>query len=157
MWFEAAKIVHMIAVCMMVGGTLCNGVLHVKAIGSGKASFRIVVLENVMHINRLIMAPSFILIFASGFAMVYSSDLSLTDQWLMVSITFALVVSAEFIVGYTMEKKLEEVAETELRNNLDVPSADYWKLVRQAVPVGGTATILSIVIIFLMVVKPEIL
>jgi uncharacterized membrane protein len=139
---------------MMLGATLCNGVLHLSAIKSGSVNFIFTTLKNIMKINQMIMAPSFILLITSGLLMAQQFNLSFNTLWLKASIVLTFILVLEFIFGYKIEKKLEKIAQDSVRKKHKEIQKSYWKQLKIAYPIGSSATIFSLIIIYLMIVKP---
>jgi uncharacterized membrane protein len=139
---------------MMLGATLCNGVLHLSAIKSDSVNSVFITLKNIMKINQMIMAPSFVLLIMSGLFMVQQFNLSLDILWLKVSLVLTFILVFEFIFGYKIEQKLENIAQDSLHKKHKKLQSSYWKLLKIAYPIGSSATLFSLIIIYLMIVKP---
>ena len=152
--FLLVKIIHILSVSMMVGATLCNGVLHMIALRSGRLEPMKTTLNNIMQINRLIMAPAFVLIPASGMYIAFDLGLSASDRWLYWSVVLTIVLVFEFLIGYVMERKIETTIETSLSKGETAVPAQYFRLFKIASPIGASATVFSLVVIALMIVKP---
>ncbi len=138
----------------MIGATLCNGALHLRAMRSEGLHRASVTLENIMHINRLIMAPSFVGILGSGTMLAYQLGHGLTEMWLNLSVILTLLITLGFIFGYRLEHQIERSIETAILKGDNERPSEYWQLVRKAAPIGGLATLASIVVLFLMIAKP---
>lgn len=152
--YIALKFIHILPVCMMLGATLCNGLLHMQAIRSGKLSAAKSTLENIIQINRYIMAPSFVLIIVSGALLAYEINYKLTENWLAVSILLVSILVIEFLVGSNIEEQMKMSIETALENaEISLPK-QYWSLFNKASSIGGSATIISLIVLFLMISKP---
>ena len=67
-----AKLIHLIAVMMTTGATVISGLIHQQARGSAPAAAA-ALLQAVMRINRWLMAPSLLLIPATGGWLAYSA------------------------------------------------------------------------------------
>lgn len=152
--YTLIKFIHVISISMMLGATLCNGLLHYSAMKSGAVGHISVTLKNIMQINRLIMAPSFVLLISSGLLMVQQINLPFSALWIWLSLVITLILVAEFLWGYRIEKSLENVAEDSLTKGHKTIQARYWQLIKVAAPIGGSATLFSLIIVYLMVVKP---
>jgi len=146
-WFIEYKWLHIFGVCGMVGTTLCNGLLHRYALVAKSSDERRVVLNLVMHLNRLVMAPSFFLLIISGGLMTYHLKISTYPLWLSLSMVMTAVLVIAFIIGYVLEHKLLELA---IKSEPDIK---YQRLFWQTAPVGISATILSAIVIYLMISK----
>jgi len=152
--FVIAKIIHILSICMLIGATLCNGLLHLQAFRSADPDKMSVTLGNVMFINHFIMAPSFLLIPASGFLLASFASHPLTETWLWFSILLTIVLLLAFIIGYKIESRMEKLIIENGKSNQSHPSRQYYKSFKSAAPIGASAAVLSLIIIYLMVAKP---
>ena len=152
--YELTKMVHVVAVCMMVGATLCNGLLHMIVMRANAPQSATVTLSNIMTVNRVIMAPAFIGIVASGLAMAFQAGFAFSEFWLLVSILLTAALIAGFIGGYGLERQLERIAEIAKSKGEEALPDRYWSVVRRAVPVGAGAAAASVAVIYLMIAKP---
>jgi uncharacterized membrane protein len=152
--FDLVKTAHIFSVCMMVGATLCNGLLHSIVARQNTPRSAVVTLSNIMSVNRVIMAPSFAGIVASGLAMVFQVGYAFGNAWLLISILLTAVLIAGFLGGYVIEGRLEQLAvDANLRGEKNLPN-QYWRMTRKAMPIGAGAALASVVVIYLMVAKP---
>ena len=145
---------HIVGVVMMLGATFCNGILHLSAMKTSSKNDRRNTLNNILTINKAIMIPGFILIILPGFLMAYKAGYSLDNKWLLVSIVLTAILVLEFIWGYKLEKKMENLTDDFLGNKLADYDECYEKVFKKAVPIGSTATLISLVVVFLMLNKP---
>jgi len=152
--YEMSKFFHILGASAMLGATLCNGVLHGVAFKSDDIAKAGAVLKGVMLINRYIMVPGFLLIIINGFILANYLGLTLDVFWYWFAIVLTMVLVFEFLWGYKIEEKLAEcVSENKLTAKRFLPDA-YKILFRSAIPIGGSATLLSMVVLFLMIFKP---
>ena len=107
-----------------------------------------------MAINLRVMGPSFIGLILSGFGMVYFADLSLSALWLWLSITLTTALVIGFLYGYTVEKKLEVITEESLSGTGQDHAKRYLAAIKIGVPIGASAAIISLIIMYLMITKP---
>jgi len=148
------KFLHIIGIIMMLGATFCNGVIHLNAMKDKSVRGKLTSLNNIMIINRRIMIPGFTLLIFAGLFMAYQTQISLRLDWLLISIIITAILLAEFIWGYRLEKNLENLTNNQLRDKLIDYDKRYKNILKIAVPIGSSATILSLFVIYLMIVKP---
>jgi uncharacterized membrane protein len=153
MTYELVKVLHVLSVCVMVGATFCNGLMHARVVKKGCPSSAVVMLANIMDINRYLMAPSFVMIIMTGSYLVFLAGYSLTSAWLWLSITLTAVLIFAFLLGYVLEARLERLA-VQGQQNKDLKLSDnYRTLFIRVMPVGSGATLVIIAVIYLMVTK----
>ncbi|MFT5653397.1 MAG: putative membrane protein [Psychromonas sp.] len=153
MSYEIVKVFHLLSVCIMVGATFCNGLMHSMVMKKGNPSSAVVILANIMDINRYLMAPSFAVIVMTGSYLVYLTGYSLASTWLWLSIALTVMLIFAFFIGYVLEAHLERLAVQEHKNNEAQLSDSYRKLFFRMMPIGSGATLAIIAIIYLMVAK----
>jgi uncharacterized membrane protein len=151
--YEFFKVLHVLSVCAMVGATLSNGLLHSIVNNNGHTSAAVVTLSNIMKINKTLMGPSLALIVLTGGYLVSSIGYSLSNTWLQLSIILTFLLIVAFIVGYVMEERLEKIAMAARDKNNDLLPKSYKNLFFRIVPIGFGATLASIFILYLMIVK----
>lgn len=151
--FLFAKLVHLLAVILMVGATVINGLLHGQAKKStpGAAS---ALLRAVLLINRLIMWPSLLLIPLSGGALMALAGYGLSEIWLQISILLSFFLILAYLVGLRLERRLHNIAHhSDMSGNKMLP-ADYASTFLKAAPIGFGALLMSLIALGLMVFKP---
>jgi uncharacterized membrane protein len=152
--FFTLKFIHIIAVSMMLGATLCNGLLHLSAMKSNSTHAAASTLNHVMQINHFMMIPSFFLLIASGLLMASHLMISFGTFWLWVTLLLTFILVLEFIGGYFIEKRMHQLCSQCIsKPNASLPK-QYFKMVKAAVPIGSSATLFSFIIIYLMISKP---
>ena len=150
-----AKYIHLIGIVMMLGATFCNGLIHLNAMKDKSIKGKLVSLSNILTINRLIMIPGFILLISAGFSLVYQLKLPLINiDWLVSSIILTTVLVIEFIWGYLLEQKLEKLTNGFQNNDCEEYRKGYKSILSIAIPIGSTATMISLLVMFLMITKP---
>ncbi|MBL4890176.1 MAG: hypothetical protein COB41_05245 [Proteobacteria bacterium] len=148
------KFFHMIGVVMMLGATFCNGVVHFTAMKARSKVDRFNSLNNILTINKLIMFPGFILIILPGTLLAYQAGFSSNDYWLLASVVLTVVLVFEFIWGFKLEKKMETLTEQYVMAEYEDYNERYNRVLKQAMPIGSTATVISLIVVYLMLGKP---
>ena len=152
---EIIKLVHIASVCLMFGATMSNGVLHLMARSAGLTEARQTLLAAVMAVNKRAMGPSFFGIVISGFLMVIRLDLTLGALWLWLSISLTAVLVSGFIIGYSVEAKLEKITQEKLKGIGEDHAKRYGRTFKMGLPIGSGAALISLAIIYLMIAKPH--
>lgn len=143
------KSIHLIGICLMLGATACNGLLHFQAKNNTPAQHRHVTLKNIAQSNKIIMGPAFLLLISSGLTLVYLTGIALSTLWLKLSLMLTAVLLLAFVCGHRIESKLEQVTIRTPQNQ-----KHYLQLLSFAIPIGAGATLLSVLVLYLMVFKP---
>lgn len=154
-YYYIAKYFHLIGVVMMLGATLCNGLIHLSAIKNQSLTGKLNSLENIMIINKVLMIPGFILLIGAGILLISQGHFGIQKlNWLQVSILMTIFLVLEFIWGYRLEGKLEKLTKNQLRETDLSYGRTYKAILSIAIPIGSSATVISFIIIYLMLIKP---
>jgi len=108
----------------------------------------------VLEINKLIMFPGFILIILPGTLLTYQTGFSFNDYWLLASVVLTVVLVFEFMWGFKLEKKMEMLTEQYVMAEYEDYDERYNRVLKQAMPIGSTATVISLIVVYLMLGKP---
>lgn len=147
------KLIHILTMCLMVGATAINGILHGMARGASPSQAS-ALLKAVMGINRLIMGPSLLVIPVSGYGLTVLAGYSMTDKWLLISATLSAALIVAYLVGLRLENRLHCIAiHSAAQSENDLPDG-YNRIFWQAAPIGLAALAMSIVALYLMIFKP---
>jgi uncharacterized membrane protein len=146
-------IIHLFSVAAMVGATLVNGVLHARA-RSLRPAHAAPLLGGILAVNRWIMAPSLVLIPASGLGLAWAMGFALTASWMRWGIGLAVALVLAFLVGLRSERQLEVLADAAARAGQESLPVRYQRTFLGAAPIGFGALALSLAAIAVMVLKP---
>ncbi len=152
--YNFVKLLHIAFISMMFGVTMGNGVLHLIAKSAGLSEARLALLKGVMAINMRVMGPSFIGLIMSGLWMAYEAGLPFSALWLWLSIALTTGLVAGFLYGYTIEHTLELITAEKLDGKGTNHAERYKAALKIGMPIGGSAAIISLVIMYLMITKP---
>ncbi|WP_299924549.1 DUF2269 family protein [uncultured Pelagimonas sp.] len=147
--FIGLKLVHLLAVVMMIGATIINGLLHglaVKATPSEASTLT----HAVGVVNRRVMLPSFVVLPLSGAALTVWIGYAWTEFWIVLGLGLTAALVLAFAVGARLEARLNTAAQTAERQ---LPPA-YFKTFKRAAPIGAGALILSLITLWVMIAKP---
>lgn len=151
--FLSVKLIHILAMIVMVGATVINGVIHshARALTPVEAA---ALLKVVTRINAVFMGPSLLAIPASGMWMMVLRGYDWRTGWLLSSITLTLALLVAFLVGDRVERKLHVIAsKASAAAQLGLPDL-YQITFAKAAPIGGAALMSSLVTLILMIFKP---
>lgn len=151
--FLSVKLIHILAIIVMVGATVINGVIHSHARASTPVETA-ALLKVVTRINAVFMGPSLLAIPASGMWMMVLRGYDWRTGWLLSSITLTLALLVAFLVGDRVERKLHVIAsKASAAAQLGLPDL-YQTTFAKAAPIGGAALMSSLVTLILMIFKP---
>ncbi|WP_026479448.1 DUF2269 family protein [Ahrensia sp. 13_GOM-1096m] len=151
--YLSAKLIHFLAVIVMVGATIINGLIH----GQAKAATPLeasALLKAVLSINRLLMAPSLVLIPISGYALMVITGYGLADKWLLISLVLSISLIAAYLLGLRLEQRLHIIATQSSTQHESTLPKSYNSTFTKAVPIGSGALVMSIAALVLMIFKP---
>lgn len=144
---------HLLAMAAMLGATMVNGVLHLRARQSppvGAAPL----LAAIMAVNRAIMAPSLVLLPASGLWLALDTGYALSDIWILLGIGLAVALILAFAVGLVGERRLEGLADRAAMTGQTRLPETYARVFQRTAPIGGAAALFSLAAVIVMVTKP---
>ncbi len=151
--FLCVKLIHLLAVIIMVGATIINGVIHSHARVSTPVE-AVALLRVVTWINKIFMGPSLLIIPASGLWMLLMLGYDWRTGWLLTSIAFTLALLMAFVVGDRVERQLLRIAIEATRTNLSALPDSYATTFGKAIPIGSAALVMSLAVLILMIFKP---
>jgi uncharacterized membrane protein len=143
------KLIHILAVISAVGANATYQFWYSRA---GRDREKLVwVIENVRLLDRRIANPSYVVAFVAGVLTVLTGSFSFESLWVALSIVIYIVVAVIGIAVYAPAvRRQQALAQT------DPTSAEYQAVARRTRMLGGTAMLLVLAIVVLMVVKPTI-
>ena len=151
--YLAAKFLHFLAVILMVGATVINGLIHGQAKGSTPLEAS-ALLKTVLLINRLIMGPSLLAIPLSGYWLMTLTGYALADKWLSISVVLSVTLIAAYLLGLRLERQLHGIANRSAASRESVLPAEYSRTFLKAAPIGFGALLMSLAALSLMLFKP---
>lgn len=147
------KYLHILAAILMLGTTFCNGLLRFHTNATRRNSHIQAVSSGVTQLNRYLLGPSLVLLLITGVSMGIK-HWSFDMFWLRGSLVLYSLLVVAFIIGYALERRLELEAIHAHAIGQQNPSERYWRLMRQATPVGFGATLISLLLLYFMLAKP---
>lgn len=151
--FLSVKLIHILAVIVMVGVTIISGVIHAHARTSTPVESA-ALLRVVTRINKIFMGPSLLIIPASGLWMMLLLGYDWLTGWLVASIALSFALLLAFLVGDRIERQLDDIATNAAHTARPALPNSYETTFKKASAIGGAAFIMSITTLVLMVFKP---
>jgi uncharacterized membrane protein len=150
MWYLLLKLLHVIAAIVAVGSNVTYGVWIASASRDPKAlPF---VLKIIKRIDDRLANPSYGVLLLTGVAMVLIGRMPLTTSWLIVALILYVALVLVGLLGYTPTLK----AQARLLESGGPESKEYAAAARRGQRLGGLVGVLVVLILFFMVVKPEL-
>jgi uncharacterized membrane protein len=152
LFYDIVLFVHVLAVVLAFGVVFTYPLLdaYIRRANPGD----LVVLHRFqVFLTRRLVTPSMVVVLAAGLYLALDRY-SLGDPW--ISATFTILIVLFGLVGAVLtptEKRLAELAEADRRSG-GQPGEAYQAQARKYATFGGLATLLVVVALFLMTVKP---
>jgi uncharacterized membrane protein len=153
LFYDVVVFVHVLAVVLAFGAVFTYPLLeaYVRRTSPGD----LVVLHRAqVFLTRRLVTPSMVVVLAAGLYLALDRW-SLGDPW--ISSTFTILIVLFGLVGAVLtptERRCAELAEADRSSSGGRPSEAYEAQARRLTAVGGLASLLIVVAIFLMTVKP---
>lgn len=151
--FLSEKLIHILAVIILVAVTIINGVIHAHARTSPPVEAA-ALLRVVTRINKIFMGPSRLIIPASGLWMMLLLDTDWLTGWFVASIDLSLALILAFLARDRIERQLHDIATNAAHTARPAQPNSYETTFKKASAIGGAAFIMSITTLVLMVFKP---
>lgn len=151
--YFAAKFIHLLAVILMVGATVINGLIHRQAKGSTTLEAS-ALLKAVLLINRLIMGPSLLIIPLSGYWLMILTGYGLAEKWLSISVVLSILLIAAYLLGLRLERRLHSIVNRSATFQDSSLPSEYNRTFLKAAPIGFGALVMSVAALSLMIFKP---
>ncbi len=151
--YGIGKFVHVLAVVVAFGPAFAYPVFGAVARRVAPHGLP-AVLRGTIWADRVLVTPAMVVVLAAGIYLLSEGDIPSNQAWVMVG--FAAIVALFAIAhGFLLPRRRRalEVAERDLEAG-EALSAELESLCRQISLGGGVATLVIVVAIFFMVVKP---
>ncbi|MFB1025427.1 MAG: DUF2269 family protein [Octadecabacter sp.] len=148
-----AKSIHFLAVILMVGATVINGLIHDQAKSSTPLEAS-ALLTAVLLVNRLIMAPSLVIIPLSGYWLMTLTGYGLAEKWLSISFVLSITLIAAYLLGLPLERQLHSIANRLATLQVTALPSEYKRTFLRVAPIGLGALVMSLAALSLMIFKP---
>lgn len=153
--YEIVAAVHVLAAVLAFGPTFAYPIMQVAAEKSEPASIPYFWRVQT-RIDRVFVVPGAVVVLLAGVYLVATGPWTLAEPWvgsglLIVGVLLVLVLA---VLG-PAERRAAELAERDLGADGDASLSDeYWAISRRVAMVGGFASLLVVIAIVLMVLKP---
>lgn len=150
MWFEALKLVHVLAAIAAVGANLTYGIWIQRAQRDPQA-LRFV-LHSISFIDRRLANPCYAVVLVSGLAMALTLEIPVTTPWLLAALVlYALAALLGVLALAPTARRQRALLESEGRH-----SPDYGSLAKRSGRLGFIVMLDVLIIAWLMVFKPPL-
>jgi uncharacterized membrane protein len=144
------KWLHVLAAIVAVGANVTYGIWIARA--SRNPDVLPFTLRSIKLIDDRVANPAYGALLITGLLMVFVVRLSLTTPWLLTALVLYVLVVLVGLLGYTPTLRRQ----IQLLDSEGFNSPSYQALARRGMILGIVLAILVVVIVFLMVVKPEL-
>jgi uncharacterized membrane protein len=110
------------------------------------------VVRQVVIADWLFTAPSVVIQFITGIALMRMGNYALTDVWIMFGIVLYFFAAACWLPVVWLQIKMRDMAKEAMDSNSALP-ARYWRYDKIWISLGSLAFAAVMVIFYLMVVK----
>lgn len=151
--YAVGKFVHVLAVVVAFGPTLAYPIFAAVAQGSAPRSVP-AVLRGILRADRFLVTPGMIVLLGAGIYLLSKGNIPSNEAW--VTVGFVAIVALFALVHAFFgprSRRALAIAERDLEAG-DVLSPEFEALSRQLSAGGWVATLIVVVAIFFMVVKP---
>jgi uncharacterized membrane protein len=150
MLYLLLKWLHVLAAIVAIGANVTYGIWIARA--SRNPDVLPFTLRGIKLIDDRVANPAYGALLITGLLMVFVLRFSLTTPWLLTALVLYVLVVLVGLLGYT--PTLRQQIEVLDREGFSSPT--YQALVRRGKMLGVILAVLTIVIVFLMVVKPSL-
>jgi uncharacterized membrane protein len=150
MTYLLVKWIHVLAAIVAVGANATYGIWIARA--SRTPAMLPFTLRSIKFIDDRMANPSYGVLLLTGFGMAYVVGFSLLTPWILTSLVLYGVMGLVAAFGYT--PTLKQQIEVLDRDGFDAPS--YKEVAARGTSIGIVLAVISLVIVFLMVVKPRL-
>ena len=150
MLYLILKWIHILAAISAVGSNLTYGVWLARA--SRRPEELPFTLGGVRQIDNRLANPSYGVLLITGLWMVFTVQLPLTTPWLLTALVLYFLLALTGLFLYTPALKRQ----SELVESHGFDSPEYQAAARRGTLIGIAVTVLAVIIVFLMVVKPAL-
>jgi uncharacterized membrane protein len=145
--------IHVLAVVVAFGATFAFPVFVAAAERSAPQSLP-TVLRGVITVDRMLVTPGMVVLLLAGLYLVADADISMGEPFISVGF-LAIILLFGLSHGYLLPRTRQALAlaERDLADGGEL-SAEYEAVSRQIERVGKIVTLIVVIAIFFMVVKP---
>lgn len=150
MLFLIVKWIHVLAAITAVGANLTYGIWTRRA--AAQPATLPFVLSNIRWIDRRVANPCYALLLLTGLYMAFTLPIPLTTPWLLTALVLYVAVALFGVFAYAPLMRRQ----TQLLETGGFESPGYRDVAAQSTRIGLVVTLIVVIIVFLMVVKPPL-
>ncbi|MCI0399413.1 MAG: DUF2269 domain-containing protein [Chloroflexi bacterium] len=150
MLYLLLKWLHVLAAIVAVGANVTYGIWIGRA--SRNPEVLPFTLRGIKLIDDRLANPAYGLLLITGLLMAFTAQLPLTTPWLLTALILYGIVLLVGLLGYTPALRRQ----IQMLDSEGFGSPNYQALARRGTILGISLAVLVVVIVFLMVVKPEL-
>ena len=150
-------LLHVGAAVLFLGAMITSAYWKARADRSGSMEAMAYACRSLLFADVMFTGPGIIGLLVTGFWMVHLSGWDrFQEPWLAISFLSLLVVAALWLaIMVPLELRMVRLSRLQISNVNTDP--EYRKSSRRWAIVGGIATLITVGILFLMVIRPDIL
>ncbi len=150
MLFGLVKWIHVLAAITAVGANFTYGIWMNRA--STEPKTLPFVLSSIRWIDRRIANPCYVVLLITGLIMAFVLPIPLTTPWLLAALLLYVAVALFGVFAYApLLRRQVQLLETQ---GFDAPG--YHQVADNSTRIGLLVTLIVVIIVFLMVVKPPL-
>jgi uncharacterized membrane protein len=149
-FYEVVKFVHVLMAIVAVGFNLSYGILLSRA--AREPQHQLHVLQTVKVLDDRFANPAYGVILVTGLLNVFTSDLEITEFWILAGLILFVLLTLGAAVGYTPTLR-KQIAALEAHGP---QSSEYIRLAARSTRIAVVLTAVVIGVVFLMVTKPTL-
>ncbi len=150
MLFLLVKWVHVLAAITAVGANITYGIWMSRA--SAEPKMLPFVLRNIRWIDRRVANPCYALLLITGLIMAFTLPIPLTTPWLLSALVLYVAVALFGVFAYApLTRRQVQLLESD---GFEAPA--YRHVAGASTRIGLLVTLIVVIIVFLMVVKPPL-
>jgi uncharacterized membrane protein len=149
-FYEVVKFVHIVSAIVAVGFNLSYGILLSRA--AREPQHQLHVLRTVKVLDDRFANPAYGLILVTGLLNVFTSDLEITEFWILAGLILFVLLTLGAAIGYTPTLR-KQIAALETHGP---QSSEYIHLAARSTRIAVALTVVVIGVVFLMVTKPTL-
>jgi len=147
---------HILGAVVFVGNIITAAFWKARADRSGDLHAIAFTARSLVQADLSFTTPGIIVLLATGTAMVGITDWTrFQETWLSISFVLLIITAIIWFVGLLpLQKRMRRISQDSVTAGVLDP--EYTRAGKQWAMFGGIATLLPIIILFLMVLKPGI-
>jgi len=156
MTYLVIKTLHILSAIILFGTGLGSAFYKLSADKSRNTTHIAITNRQVVFADWIFTTPTILIQPLTGFILLYLSHISFTTPWLMISLILYVIAGLCWLPVVILQLKMRKLSNQALSQNECLPS-QYWRYQQQWFWLGIPAFICMISIVFLMVIKPNII